>query len=202
MLLVEGEFSGDLRFDNVPIKSISEKAKAEIRKTRFGFLTQSSFLIPSMTCAENVALPLLINGQSMRSALRIVNDLTCEADEVCGVTADQGNLCLSQKLQKYPSEISGGQRKRLALLRSLVHSPEILFADEPFSNLDAITRSSIVVLLQKWKDGELLRCEHLSKNDRTVIVVSHEDDLRNCASKLVTFSEGGSAIQKLRRNRE
>lgn len=198
MLLNEGALVGSIRFENEQLSSYSERKKSEIRKSRFGFLTQSSFLIPSMTCRENVALPLLVQGYSRRSAFQIVHSLVKEADEVCKVKQDQRNLGLSHKLEHYPSEISGGQRKRLALLRSIIHSPEVLFADEPLSNLDAATRIKIVILLQKWKEGELLSCPPRDNTKRTVIVVSHEDDLQNCANKIVVFNENGGATQKTR----
>jgi ABC-type lipoprotein export system ATPase subunit len=195
MLLNDGNLEGRVQFENSALTSLSEHTKSKIRKRRFGFLTQSSFLIPSMTCGENISLPLLVQGYAKRKATQIVNALVREADQVCNITQEQKNLALSHKLDKYPSEISGGQRKRLALLRSIVHSPEVLFADEPLSNLDAHTRKSIVQLLQKWKDGHLSYSSWAAHAPRTLIVVSHEDDLRSSANNIVFFDENGHVTQ-------
>lgn len=117
-----------------------------IRSRDFGFALQSSYLMPTLTCAQNVALPLALRGYDLYSSLRAVQLLIAAADPL---------RRLAEISDNYPSQVSGGQKQRFGLLRALIHNPQVLFADEPFSSIDDESFGHVRVLISRWKADAL-----------------------------------------------
>ncbi|MGB7839994.1 MAG: ABC transporter ATP-binding protein, partial [Terrimicrobiaceae bacterium] len=120
--------SGRVSFEGADIYSLSSDRLAELRNRRMGFVFQSYFLLPELTALENVALPSMIGGRPRQSQ----------------ATSLLERVGLKDRLQHLPSELSGGEQQRVAIARSLINDPSILYADEPTGNLDSHTGESII----------------------------------------------------------
>jgi len=124
--------SGSVRIDGEPLDGLDDDGRADLRRERIGIVFQSFHLIPSLTAAENVALPLDIAGRrGGRTAAE----------------AMLGRVGLGARLDHYPMQLSGGEQQRVAIARALVHEPRLLVADEPTGNLDEKSGETIVELL-------------------------------------------------------
>ncbi|MBV9775289.1 MAG: ABC transporter ATP-binding protein, partial [Gemmatimonadetes bacterium] len=123
---------GSVQLDGVDLASLSEDERARLRRDRIGFVFQSFQLIPTLTARENVQVPLELGGRD-------------GAAERAGELLER--VGLGGRGHHYPAQLSGGEQQRVAIARAFVHSPSILFADEPTGNLDAATGGRIVELL-------------------------------------------------------
>ena len=121
--------SGRLTLDGQRFDTLSEEALTRLRRTRIGFVFQFFNLLPTLTLAENIALPLLLAGSPSAEALRRAGTLA----ERVGV---------SHRLDHQPQQLSGGELQRAAIARALVHAPALLVADEPTGNLDSAMASA------------------------------------------------------------
>jgi ABC-type lipoprotein export system ATPase subunit len=137
--------------------------RAYLRREVFGFVMQSPLLLPHLSCQENTGLPLALRGVGKKAWSSRVDSLVREADPDGELTA----LC-----HRRAREVSGGERQRFAILRAIVHDPEVLFADEPVSNLDPDNAARLLEVLDRWRLGELPGQEVHSR-PRTLILVSH-----------------------------
>lgn len=126
--------SGEVEFDSRRLNELPGDELAAHRNRRIGFVWQLSNLLPEFTARENVALPLLVRGQSREVAER-------EADRWLS------EVGLGERAHHLAGELSGGEQQRTALARALVSGPQVLFADEPTGNLDAATSAKILELL-------------------------------------------------------
>jgi ABC-type lipoprotein export system ATPase subunit len=160
--------------------TLSRGRQAELRRREFGFVLQSSYLLPHFCGFDNVAMPLYLGRQAppARAAVRRAVARALAGAEPAGSMADRvvrliaavsrpdelADLCL-----KPAREASGGQRQRLAVLRAVVHGPRVLFADEPFSNLDPANTRAVLDLLQRWQAGDLGTAD----GPRTLFLVCH-----------------------------
>ena len=136
--------------------------RARLRLTEFGFVLQSSYLLPHFTCAQNVGLPLALHGCGVSEQRQRVEALLRRADP-------EGKLL--EVRDRLPGEVAGGQKQRMAVLRAVVHDPHVVFADEPFSNLDPPNARRIVRLLLDWRAGALHSSE---PRERTLVMVCHD----------------------------
>jgi putative ABC transport system ATP-binding protein len=132
--------SGDVRLEDVSIPALDEDARTRLRRRRVGFVFQAFHLLPHLTVARNVALPLVLNGQSGRDVDRRVDEVL----EGVGLVDRAGSL---------PRELSGGEMQRVAVARALAHRPALVLADEPTGNLDPDSATSVLALLR----GQLKR---------------------------------------------
>lgn len=137
------------------------------RREMIGIVFQGFNLMPGLTAAENVALPLLVSGVRPRVALR----------RAAALLRDLG---LHDRRRHRPSELSGGQKQRVAVARGLVNDPKVLLADEPTANLDRHASESVVSLLHSLRDS-----------GRTVIVSTHDDRVAGALDRVVDL--GGDA---------
>lgn len=137
---------------------------AKIRREEFGFAFQSSYLLPHISCIENVAMPLALAGYRREDRLARAKTL---------FVGDLGD-----KTEHAFSELSGGQRQRVAVMRALVHDPQVVFADEPFSQLDVKNKFALLDTLKDWHRGSFPWQKPDSK--RTLILICHD---RNVAAK-------------------
>ena len=165
---LEKPTSGSIRFQEEELTSYTEDQLTDFRKQNIGIVFQSFYLIPSYTALENVALSLEINFQ--KNAL-------IQAEEILT------DLGLKDRLQHFPSQLSGGEQQRVAIARAIINKPELILADEPTGNLDEENSQVIADLLfyvsQKYQkslclvthDLELAKkCDRLMKIDNGTII--------------------------------
>ena len=156
--------AGTVEFEGQSLYGLLGNALARLRNKRMGFVFQSYFLLPELTALENVLLPALIRGKSELARGR---DLL-------------NRVGLSERIDHLPAELSGGEQQRVAIARSLINDPAILFADEPTGNLDSKNGEVIINLLLD-----------LSKADgRTLVVVTHDENLASRGDRVVRIVDG------------
>jgi putative ABC transport system ATP-binding protein len=148
------------------VSKMSDNDLAEVRNGEIGFVFQQFNLLPRLTAAENVALPLVYAGMAKKERL-----------EKAMYTLDK--VALADRSQHKPNEMSGGQNQRVAIARALVNDPAIILADEPTGNLDTKTSHEIMDIFGKI---------HSSGN--TVILVTHEEDIANHAHRIIRLRDG------------
>lgn len=159
---------GTVEFEGHSLYELSGNALARLRNKRMGFVFQSYFLLPELTALENVLLPSLIRGKSRISRARDLLD----------------RVGLSGRIDHLPAEMSGGEQQRVAIARSLINDPVILFADEPTGNLDSKNGEVIINLLL-----ELAR-----EDGRALAVVTHDENLARRGDRLVRIVDGCLAM--------
>lgn len=166
--------SGTYILNNHDVSQMQDNALAEVRNKEIGFVFQQFNLLPRLTAAENVALPLVYAGMSKK--LR-----TEKAMHVL----DMVNL--TDRSHHRPNELSGGQCQRVAIARALVNDPAIILADEPTGNLDTKTSYEIMEIF-----------DQIFKNGNTIVIVTHEEDIANHARRIVRLRDG--VIESDRKN--
>ena len=127
--------AGSIALDGADLTRLDDDALAELRRTRMGFVFQAFHILPYLTVAQNVALPLLLSGAMDRVA----------DERVAGMLRSVG---LSGRGESKPSELSGGELQRVAIARALVHGPRLVLADEPTGNLDPENAALVLALLR------------------------------------------------------
>jgi putative ABC transport system ATP-binding protein len=158
---------GDCVVFGEDLQALRDRERVRFRGRNIGFVFQSFNLIPTLTAAENVAVPLLILGESRREALRRAG----ETLERVGLSARGTSL---------PTELSGGQQQRVAIARSLVHRPRLIVCDEPTSALDHETGRKVM---------ELMR-EVALADGRSLIIVTHDARIFSFADRIAKMDDG------------
>jgi putative ABC transport system ATP-binding protein len=157
--------SGTVALGDTELTRLSERRLTLLRRKRIGFVFQSFNLLPSLTVAQNIALPLRLDGwRATRSA-------------VLEVAARVG---LERRLAHRPAQLSGGQQQRVAIARALVTRPEVVFADEPTGALDTHTGQEVLALLREIVDEE----------GHTVVMVTHDRVAASYADEVVVLADG------------
>jgi len=156
--------AGSVRVDGVELNGLDGRALNTYRQTQVGIVFQAFNLIPSLSAAENIQVPLLAAGYGRRAA-------RARAEELLE------RVALSDRSRYHPPDLSGGQQQRVAIARSLALDPPLLLADEPTAHLDYIQVESVLVLLRTIADS-----------GRTVIVSTHDDRLMALADAVVDLS--------------
>ncbi len=159
--------SGEVFIRGRPLSDMSDRERTRYRAEKIGFIFQAYNLLPVLTSAENVELPLLLSGASPRLA----RERATEALKSVGL--------LEWKNHK-PAELSGGQQQRVTIARSLVNKPEIVFGDEPTGNLDSEYSKEIMDLLKQLN----------KENAQTFIIVTHDYNVGKMADRIVTMRDG------------
>ncbi|MGC4961651.1 ABC transporter ATP-binding protein [Gordonia sp. DT218] len=160
--------SGTISIDGVDLGSLDDEQASAFRRHRVGFVFQFFNLVPTMSAWENVALPRLLDSQSLRKA----KPRAVELLERVG---------LGDRVDHRPSELSGGQMQRVAIARSLIMDPTILLADEPTGNLDSTTGDSVLALLSEVAHDTA---------DRLVVMVTHDPHAADVADTTITVRDG------------
>ena len=158
--------SGSYHLDGRDVSRLSRDELAAVRGRKLGFVFQSFYLLPRTTAIAQVELPLLYAGVGRRER----RDRARQALERVG---------LADRLDHRPSQLSGGQQQRVAIARALVSQPEIVLADEPTGNLDSATSLEVMALLQGLGDQGI-----------TVVLVTHEPDIAEHATRVITLRDG------------
>ena len=156
---------GDVLLDGASLTRMTEDARAQLRGEKVGFVFQSFQLIPTLTAIENVQVPLELRGEAGAS------ERAAELLQRVG---------LGDRLDHFPTQLSGGEQQRVAIARAFVNRPRILFADEPTGNLDR--RSALAVC-------QLLR-EVVASPARSVAIVTHEPLVAAFADRVVVLADG------------
>lgn len=159
--------SGECEVLGQNLKSLRSRDLLDFRAKNIGFIFQSFNLLPSITIAENVAVPLMINGMEWSKAEKIANDLLEEVG-------------LGGRGKSLPGLLSGGQQQRVAIARAIVHSPPILVCDEPTSALDHETGQKIMELLKRLNESR----------KTTLLVVTHDNRIFPYASRIAHMDDG------------
>jgi putative ABC transport system ATP-binding protein len=157
--------SGSIRLDGIDITTLSENAMARWRREKIGYIFQSFHLIPTLTAAENVAVPLELTGDS--SARSTAESLL-------------RSVGLAERLDHYPVQLSGGEQQRVAIARAFACRPPILLADEPTGNLDSATGHQVI---------DLLTGLHRDFGT-TLVLVTHDQDLARLAERVIALRDG------------
>ncbi len=149
------------------LSGMSQRRGADFRRRNIGFVFQQYNLLPSLTAAENAAVPLIVAGTARRTAVARGRKLLEE-------------MGLGERSHAFPNELSGGQQQRVAIARGLVHEPRLIVCDEPTSALDAASGHMIM---------ELLRNVAL-QSDRAVVVVTHDPRVFEFGDRIATMEDG------------
>ena len=160
--------SGTVEFEGSSLYAMGSDRLTQLRNRRMGFVFQSYFLLPELTALENVLVPAMIAGST-------------SVEKGSELLARVG---LSERLHHLPSELSGGEQQRVAIARSLINDPAILFADEPTGNLDSHTGEAIIELLLGVARSD----------NRTLVVVTHDEHLARRGDRLMRIEDGRLAL--------
>jgi putative ABC transport system ATP-binding protein len=157
--------SGEVTVAGVDVVGLDDTALTKLRRDHIGFIFQFFNLLPMLTAAENIALPLKLAGSAPDKEW---------LDELVG------KVGLGERLSHRPSELSGGQQQRVAVARALVSRPSVMFADEPTGNLDSTTSGEILTLLRDSVDSL----------GQTTVMVTHDAHAAAIADRIVFLADG------------
>ncbi|MFW0783086.1 ABC transporter ATP-binding protein [Gordonia sp. CPCC 206044] len=156
---------GQVHIGDIDLTGLSDKAMTTLRRDRIGFVFQSFNLVPTLTAAENITLPVDIAGR--------------EVDKAWFDTVVE-RLGITDRLGHLPSELSGGQQQRVACARALVGKPDIIFGDEPTGNLDSRSSGEVLEILRAATD----------EFGQTVVIVTHDPRAASYADRVVFLADG------------
>ncbi len=166
--LLDVPTNGDMLIDDKLINYKDEKIKNKIRNEKMGFVFQFHYLLNEFTALENVMMPALINKKFNKKEVR---EKAMELLELVG---------LSERVKHKPLELSGGEKQRVAIARSMINDPEIILADEPTGNLDTETSLVINNLFKKINE----------EKKQSIIIVTHSLELANLAEYKYKIEKG------------
>ena len=164
---------GDIALGGKRLAHLSDDEITIVRRRQVGFIFQFFNLLPTLSAAENVALPLLIDGKRIEDYERRIDDLL----EMVG---------LADRKHHRPDQLSGGEQQRVAIARAFVTEPKIVLADEPTGNLDSKSGANVLELLRRT-------CKDL---DATVVMVTHDPRAASYADRVV-FLQDGRTVREL-----
>jgi putative ABC transport system ATP-binding protein len=167
--LLDRPDAGAYRLEGRDVTTLSAAEQAVVRSRRIGFVFQSFHLVPRLTAAENVALPMMLAGIAPNE----------RAERVARALRDYG---LADRADHRPDQLSGGQRQRVAIARATIMQPAMILADEPTGNLDRATGEEVVRLLETLNDGGV-----------TLVVVTHDPALGARARRRLQMEDGAIA---------
>src|SRR5436305_5617484 len=159
--------SGEVFFQGRALHTLADRELALLRRQRIGFIFQFFNLLPTLTAAENVALPLLLAGKGRRKALPPAH-------------AALERIGLAERASHFPDELSGGEMQRVAIARALVIEPEAVLCDEPTGNLDSASATDVLKLLRSLPEP----------GRRAVVMVTHDADAAAYGDRIVHIRDG------------
>jgi ABC-type lipoprotein export system ATPase subunit len=155
---------GTISIEGVNLRDLDDRGLSKLRNEKFGFVYQFASLIPTLTAAENVLLPTAFGGKKKSAdAVKLL--------QLVG---------LGDKIDRYPSELSGGEQQRVAIARAFIHDPEIILADEPTGDLDEETEAEIMAFFEKVNQEKKV----------TMIMVTHSSELAVRAGRRLRMKHG------------
>lgn len=159
--------SGDIRIDGHSLSALSDDARTRLRREKIGFIFQFFNLLPTLSCLENVGLPLHLRGWPRKQVVERSQELL-------------GLVQLTDRIHHLPDELSGGQRQRVAIARALASHPPVLLADEPTGNLDTRTGQEILALIHDLH----------AQFSATIVVVTHDPTVAESCQRTLTLRDG------------
>jgi len=167
LALLDTPTSGKIEIDGSDISTLSSHQKTAFRLKELGYVFQEYALLPELNALENVYLPLMLLGTARKEYVKTATGLL-------------QTVGLGQRLHHLVHELSGGEQQRVAVARSLVNKPKVLFADEPCSNHDTENKGIVMSLLRRL-------CNELNQ---TIVMVTHEMEEREYADRVVWIKDG------------
>ncbi|MDF2685549.1 MAG: macrolide transporter ATP-binding protein [Clostridia bacterium] len=164
---LEKPTEGTIEINDIHVEKLSERKLAIFRQNNLGFVFQSYNLLPTMTAVENVAMPLMFKGITVKMR-------DAKAKEMLKAVG------LGKRLRHKPTQMSGGQQQRVAIARAFATSPSIILADEPTGNLDSATTIEVMEMIVS-----LVR-----KNNQTLIIVTHDPEISIYADRVIHITDG------------
>ncbi|MFI9342487.1 ABC transporter ATP-binding protein [Streptomyces sp. NPDC052773] len=161
--------AGSITYAGRELATMSDAGRSALRRSEFGFVFQFGQLVPELSCVENVALPLRLNGTPRKTAERTAREW-------------MARLEVEDIAKKRPGEVSGGQGQRVAVARALVTSPRVLFADEPTGALDSLNGERVMELLT----------DAARSTDAAVVLVTHEARVAAWSDREIVVRDGRS----------
>lgn len=158
---------GEITLFGQRMRGLSDRHRTLLRRERIGFVYQAFNLVPTLTVAENILLPLALNRVPPEQQSQRLNDML-------------EKIGLSDRGSDYPDKLSGGEQQRVALARAIIHNPPLLLADEPTGNLDAQTGRHVLNLLET-----LVAQRHCA-----LLLVTHSDEVAELADRVLTIQDG------------
>lgn len=158
---------GHVIYDGQDITRMNEKQLSAFRNKHIGFVFQFHQLLPEFTAIENITIPMLIGGQNMRQA-------TARANELLGL------LGLADRAGHKPSELSGGEKQRIAVARALANQPDVILADEPSGSLDTRNKEELHRLFFDLRD----------RLEQTFVIVTHDESLATMTDRTIHLLDG------------
>ncbi len=168
--------SGSIQIGGYELGRLSDRDRSLLRRNRIGFVFQFFNLLPTLTAAENVALPLLLAGEN-RGRARSQALLALE------------QMSLSSRAEHLPEELSGGEMQRVAVARAMVAEPELVLCDEPTGNLDSASSAEVLSLLHRLPE----------RGRRAVVMVTHDPEAGASADRVVSIRDGQIETPELTR---
>lgn len=164
---LERPTAGSVTIGGVPVDRLSENALAVFRQKHLGFVFQSYNLLPTMTAAENVALPLMFRGVPRQQRQAMAEQMLRKVG-------------LHERKDHYPGQMSGGQQQRVGIARAFIARPAVVYADEPTGNLDSKTTVEIMEMIRGFAKAYR----------QTIIMVSHDAEMASYADRILTLKDG------------
>lgn len=164
---IDNPTQGEVLFDNVNYNQISNKELEAIRQKKMGFIFQEYHILNSLSVYENIALPLTIQKFNKQAIVQKVHEIAQELE-------------IDNLLEKYPYQLSGGEKQRVAIARALIIMPKIIFADEPTGALDSKNAHRLLLNLQEQNESK----------DLTTIMVTHDQFSASFAKKVIFIKDG------------
>ncbi len=158
--------SGSYNLDGSIIKDLSDNELAKIRNEKIGFVFQQFNLLPRTSSLENVLLPFTYTGMPKKEA-------RAKAEEILN------SMGLAKHLNKWPSELSGGEQQRVAISRAMINNPSIILADEPTGALDTKTGAEVMAVFQS-----------LNNQGKTIILITHEPEVADYSNRVIHLRDG------------
>jgi len=164
--LLDRPSSGVYKLDGMDVTKLDDEVQARVRREKIGFVFQFFHLVPRLTAAMNIELPLILGGVAVEE----------RKERVAKLLESYG---LTDRADHRPEQLSGGQRQRVAIARATIMNPAVLLADEPTGNLDSATGKEVIRLL-----------EQLTERGVTLIMVTHDRDIGNRALRQIAMVDG------------
>ena len=164
--LLDEPTSGTIKLMGQSTEALDNNERTSFRLYNLGYVFQDYSLIPELTAAENVMLPLMMQGKDNDASRALAAKALVEVN-------------LGHRLDNRPSELSGGEQQRVSIARAIAHGPQILFADEPTANLDTTSSDIVLDIFKK-----------LNKEGLTIVMVTHEEEYTKVVDRVIRMQDG------------
>ena len=155
---------GSVKFEGTELYTLDRERLAEFRRNHIGYVFQHFNLLPMLTARENIAIPALLN------------DKKPDDGQLSGIAESLG---ISERLDHFPGELSGGEQQRVAIARALINSPKIIYADEPTGNLDSENSAQIIDCFKRLNEG-----------GTTIVMVTHDKAIADSCHRILNIVDG------------